>query len=505
MADSETLSVAEWFRGRNIFVTGGTGFMGKVLIYKLLLSCHDLGNVFVLVRKKKEVDPHTRLQHMIQQEPFKVIKEKYPERLKKIILVPGETTTKDLALSTADKERLLREVSVVFHMAANVKFDLSLKEAVRINTLGTMNVLNLVKQIADLGAFIHVSTAFCQCTEPVLEERAYPTTIRPEVVIDTVNNLTDEVIAAMTPKMLDGQPNTYAFSKSLSEELVQKCGLPAGVARPSIVIASMKEPVSGWVENMNGPTGLMVGAGKGVIRTVLCNYDYLLNVIPCDMAINAVIALAWKVGIEKPPKPIFMNVTNGTENPLSWGSAVNTGKKHATTYPFTGVLWYPGGSATTSKFYHWIRVIFFHFLPAYVLDALIALTGNKPFLVRVQHKVNAGIELIQYYTTKQWDFRNDRMKKLQLELNESDREEFFMDTSSISWDDYMLRYVLGIRQYCLKDDPSTIPRAQKVLRYLYFADWFVKISLTLFFMWFIYSWISPIRELAATPFDVHEI
>ncbi|CAK9816059.1 Putative fatty acyl-CoA reductase CG5065 [Anthophora quadrimaculata] len=505
MASKDVASVSEWFHGRNIFVTGGTGFMGKVLIYKLLLSCHNLGNIFVLIRKKKDVDPQTRLQLIMQQEPFRAIKEKYPERLKKLILIPGETTSENLALSTDDKQRLLKEVSVVFHMAANVKFDLSLKEAVNINTRGTMNVINLAKQMPNLQSFIHVSTSYCQCTEVVLEERSYSCVVQPEKVIDTVNSMTDEVLKAMTPKILNGQPNTYAFSKALAEDLVQRSGLPAGVARPSIVVASWKEPAPGWIENMNGPTGLMIGAGKGVIRTVLCNYNYLLNLIPCDMAINAIITFAWKVGKEKPEKPIFMNVTSGDENPISWGYAVDTGKRHATTHPFTGLLWYPGGSITTLKFYHWIRVIFFHFLPAYLLDALIVLTGNKPFLVRVQHKVNAGIEMIQYYTTKQWEFRNERMKELQDELNSSDREEFFMDTKAISWDDYLLRYILGTRQYCLKDDLSTLPRARKVLKCLYFADWFLKIGLLIFFTWIIYSWISPYGEMTTTKFEISEI
>lgn len=87
---------------------------------------------------------------------------------------------------------------------------------------------------------------------------------------------------------------------------------------------------------MNGPTGLMVGAGKGVIRSVLCDYDCEVNAIPCDMAINAVVALAWKVGLEKPESPIFINITSAKENPLSWGYAIDTGKKHAREHPFSG-------------------------------------------------------------------------------------------------------------------------------------------------------------------------
>lgn len=44
----------------------------------------------------------------------------------------------------------------------------------------------------------------------------------------------DNILEIITPKLLGSQPNTYAFSKALSEALVMKCGLPAGVARPSI-------------------------------------------------------------------------------------------------------------------------------------------------------------------------------------------------------------------------------------------------------------------------------
>ncbi|EGI71150.1 Putative fatty acyl-CoA reductase [Acromyrmex echinatior] len=156
---------------------------------------------------------------------------------------------------------------------------------------------------------------------------------------------------------------------------------------------------------MNGPTGLMIGAGKGVIRSMLCNADYMSDIIPCDMAINATIALAWQVGTEKSIKPIFLNATANQENPISWGDALELGKKHVFDNPFSQPLWYPGGRMTSSKVLHWLAVIFFQTIPAYLLDSLLIVTGNKPFLVRVQNRVNAGLDLLQYYTMKQWIFR----------------------------------------------------------------------------------------------------
>lgn len=221
-------------------------------------------------------------------------------------------------------------------------------------------------QMPLLESFIHVSTSFCQCGESVLEERAYRTPVAPEGIIQMVGTMTDEVLELMTPKLLGAQPNTYAYSKALCEDVVSGCGLPAGVVRPSIgketslfemmfsilvivtslvkqydwsemllVVASLKEPVPGWVDNLHGPTGLMIGAGKGVIRSMLCNADYTVNLIPCDIAINATIALAWQVGLKKPAEPLFLNVTVNEENQISWAHALETGKKHTLANPFS--------------------------------------------------------------------------------------------------------------------------------------------------------------------------
>lgn len=85
-----------------------------------------------------------------------------------------------------------------------------------------------------LESFIHISTSFCQCGESVLEERAYRTSILPESVINMVNTMSEQELEIIRPQLLRDQPNTYAYSKALSEDFVSRCGLPVGVIRPSI-------------------------------------------------------------------------------------------------------------------------------------------------------------------------------------------------------------------------------------------------------------------------------
>lgn len=65
------------------------------------------------------------------------------------------------------------------------------------------------------------------------------------------------------------------------------------------VSPSAFEPVPGWVDNLNGPTGLMVGAAKGVIRSMLIDLNNKSEIIPVDYAINGLITIAYQFITEK--------------------------------------------------------------------------------------------------------------------------------------------------------------------------------------------------------------
>jgi len=58
--------VAEFYRGRSVFVTGASGFMGKVLLEKLLYSCPDLRTIYILVRSKRSKTPEQRAEEMFK-------------------------------------------------------------------------------------------------------------------------------------------------------------------------------------------------------------------------------------------------------------------------------------------------------------------------------------------------------------------------------------------------------------------------------------------------------
>lgn len=57
--------VSDFYHGKTVFITGGTGFMGKVLLEKLLRACPGLARVYLLIRPKKGQDARERLQQLL--------------------------------------------------------------------------------------------------------------------------------------------------------------------------------------------------------------------------------------------------------------------------------------------------------------------------------------------------------------------------------------------------------------------------------------------------------
>lgn len=47
------LQVRQFFQNKNILLTGVTGFMGKVLLEKILRNVNPVGKLFILIRKKR--------------------------------------------------------------------------------------------------------------------------------------------------------------------------------------------------------------------------------------------------------------------------------------------------------------------------------------------------------------------------------------------------------------------------------------------------------------------
>lgn len=64
-----------------------------------------------------------------------------------ISLIQGDITQPGLGISAQNREELCREVSLVFHAAATIRFNENLNVALQANVIGTQEVVNLCKEM----------------------------------------------------------------------------------------------------------------------------------------------------------------------------------------------------------------------------------------------------------------------------------------------------------------------------------------------------------------------
>ena len=213
------------------------------------------------------------------------------------------------------------------------------------NLHGTVSMIELAKKMSKLEVFVHVSTAYAHCYLKTIEEKFYI----EENNLHSQDEFWKRILSKdESLKIDDGKfPNPYTCSKALTESyLSQKCqNIPLVIIRPSIVVGAWQEPVPGWIDNFNGPTGLMAAGLSGLLRTILVDREKVADFVPVDVVINVMIVAAWKHGTKKgqihiddPVVPIY-NCTSGATNPITWGQILDKGLIAARKNPVETIFW----------------------------------------------------------------------------------------------------------------------------------------------------------------------
>jgi long-chain acyl-CoA synthetase len=160
-------SASEALRGRNLFVLGSTGFVGKVLLSMLLDRYPEIGRAYVMVRRGSGTDSEARFwQSVVTSPAFDPLRDKYggQEGLAavlrdKVVVVDGDITEPNLGLSETDAQRVAQDIDVLINSSGRVTFNPPLESALRTNVEGTKNVIAFAKRMKR-PALIHTSTCF---------------------------------------------------------------------------------------------------------------------------------------------------------------------------------------------------------------------------------------------------------------------------------------------------------------------------------------------------------
>lgn len=82
-------------------------------------------------------------------------------------------------------------------------------------------------------------------------------------------------------------------------------------------------------------------------------------------------------------------------------------------------------------------------------------------MIRIQKRILDGLDVLQYFTTREWKFYNDTLIKMHHESSQIDKKIFPLLVYDIDLNEYLKHIILGARQYCMKEDLSTLPKARR--------------------------------------------
>jgi thioester reductase-like protein len=275
-----------------IFITGGTGLVGGYLVCKFLAD-PNVSRIYLLLRGSSEDQAGEKLKNVIRK--FSQDTD-YHDPEKKIRILLGDITKKDLDLSHDVIEKLAGEITHIIHSAANVKFQQSLKNAMLVNYDGTRNVLQFaekVESVSGLSKYVYVSTAYtCGDHEGEYFENG-----------------------SFIPEHF---ANSYEESKYKSETLVRSYfyKLPVSIVRPSIIVG---HSITGATPAFNGLYAPLELIFKQLIHNVPGSESTLMDIVPVDYVGNAIIGI---MEMEEFANGSIYHITAGKNNCVSAGEVI---------------------------------------------------------------------------------------------------------------------------------------------------------------------------------------
>ena len=259
-----------------------------------------------------------------------------------------------------------------------------------------------------------------------------------------------------------GWNDTYTYMKALGEQMITKTrgDLPTAIIRQSIMESSLEDPEPGWLGGaLRMADPLIVGFGKGRLPDFPGDPNSILDIIPADFVINAILAATvqtyYRRGIE------VYHVASGARNPLTFGDIVNITHDYFTRQPLLDngkpipvPVWkFPDEQKFQKDFRQKLHLLD----TASRWLSRIPLRWAKRKERRIAVKKNAIETLLHYvqiygpYVRLSFEFEIGKTEALYESLSPADQQQFNFDMSRIDWRRYLQEvHIPGIKRHFLK-------------------------------------------------------
>jgi len=379
--------IQEALAGKTLLITGSTGYLGKSLLEKILRTLPEVGLVHLAVRRSQRRSAAERVEREVLMSPcFKPLRSALGEEAfselvaAKVRVLELDLGQEGLGLDEAGRS-VLRECDVVIHSAAAVEFDNPVDLSAQTNLVGAVRLVEALHSGGGRPHLVHVSTAYVGgmlrglvLEEPALDpgynwrhEASVLSGLRPAVEEESrrpeiLDRLRRDARERMGPAGVPAQARTverlrerwvkdrlvergrsqaralgftdvYSFTKALAEHAVVELHgeLPLSIVRPSIVESALKEPFPGWLEGFRMAEPIILAFGRATLSDFSGLPDSILDIIPVDLVVNAVLAVA----ASPPPDttPRIYQVASGSRNPLRFRDIYEECGEYFTAHP----------------------------------------------------------------------------------------------------------------------------------------------------------------------------
>jgi fatty acyl-CoA reductase len=421
----------------------------------------------------------------------------------RLTVIAGDVGTDGLGLDEEGRT-VLADCDTLVHSAATVSFDAPLDAAVEVNLLGPSRVAAALDAGASSNApgtgarphLIAVSTAYVAgsrrggAPEAVLPDTPFATDVpwRPEVAAARraradaeaasrdpqllarfTKEARAELGAAGTPLLASraergrqewvrhrlvelgkaraqglGWPDAYAYSKALGERaLLENRGpVPVTTVRPSIIEASLAEPYPGWIRGFRMADPVIISYARGLLREFPGIPEGIIDVIPVDLVVSAIIAVAAR---GPDAEPDVLHVASGARNPMRYRQLVDLVREWFGEHPLADDKgqpivvpeWsFPGRGRVQRQLERATRVLGG---AERVLQTLPVRGRQAEVAARLEERRDEAeralsyVELYGKYTETEVVFQVDRLVDLWNSLPPADREEFCFDPAVVDW------------------------------------------------------------------------